>query len=63
MFCCFAPKDEPALSDLNLAAGNPEQETEPSTSGREADGTGRWQILWNRDRVAQRIVFEAGGAT
>ncbi|GAX72932.1 hypothetical protein CEUSTIGMA_g387.t1 [Chlamydomonas eustigma] len=40
------------------------QEDEASTSGRGANGGGgRWQVMWNQDRVTQRLMFEASGAT
>ena len=67
--CCFAPpasgRDPPTTPEFN----NLGQESTASASGRESDSGGasraggRWQIIWNKDRVAQRLVFEASGAT
>ena len=64
--CCFSPPQggqDPTSSfdDLSPAAGLKQGTEMTSTSGR--DAVGRWQIIWNKDQVAQRLVFEASSAT
>ena len=66
MLCCFSSKGQSSsFSDLTSPPdGYQGQGVEmTSTSGREAGVGGRWQIIWNKDGVTQRMVFEASGAT
>ena len=53
--CCFAPGVDAVVSSDSQ---EDEEGSAPSTSGR-----GTWQMIWNKDNVAQRMVFEASNAT